>query len=368
MKAQSFSRRYFVESRHIPCAWRRFSDLQAHSSLHSLQKSASGHPDIRQSEQRHELCCVLLQTAIANLDVSELALDDAKRVLDLSSHAGLELFCLLREGAPGRVLLLAALARTHGNVPVHIGPGFSSLLSTLVTSVSKDDLLLAVQQSMALSDVVDVGRRADDAVHQTRLGVHADVAFHSKVPLISLLGLMHLRVALAALVLGRTRCRDQGGVHHSAGLEHQAMCAQFGVDDVQNLRSEVVLFEHVAESQNADPIRDALGAADTDKGAIEAGLEQGLLGSQIGQAKPLLQTVNAQHHRQLKRRTAGCRHWRMRADDRQQFIPRHDALHLIEQHLFAGAPRAHIKAKIGLFHAVNDRNLRAAVMNLAGEF
>jgi hypothetical protein len=219
MKLQAFERRYFAESGHISRAWQRFAGLQAHSSLYPLQKPASGHPDIRQREQRHELRCVLLQPAIAHLDVSELTLIYAKRMLNLGSYAGLELFCLFVQGAPGRVLFLLALARTHGNVPVHTGAGFFPLLSTLITSVSKDDLLLAVQQPMALRDVIDVGSRADNAVHQARVGVHTNMAFHSEMPLISLLGLLHLRVALAALVLGGTRRPDRTSRTITAGSE-----------------------------------------------------------------------------------------------------------------------------------------------------
>jgi hypothetical protein len=40
-------------------------------------------------------------------------------------------------------------------------------------------------------------------------------------------------------------------------------------------------------------------------------------------------------------------------------------LHLVEQDLFARAPGAEIKAKVFLFHAGINRNLRASVTYLA---
>jgi hypothetical protein len=72
-----------------------------------------------------------------------------------------------------------------------------------------------MQQLGCLRHVVDVGRRADDAVHQARFGVHADVRVHAEVPLVALLRLMHLGVALAVLAAGRQHLQA-GGAASSA--------------------------------------------------------------------------------------------------------------------------------------------------------
>ena len=42
---------------------------------------------------------------------------------------------------------------------------------------------------MALRDIVDIGRCADDVVHQTRVGVDTDMRLHTKVPLLFLVEL-----------------------------------------------------------------------------------------------------------------------------------------------------------------------------------
>ena len=58
-----------------------FGDLQTHSSLRPLHKPASGHPDVGQRKQRDELRGVLGKPPVVHFDVTELALDNPKRML-----------------------------------------------------------------------------------------------------------------------------------------------------------------------------------------------------------------------------------------------------------------------------------------------
>ena len=76
-----------------------------------------------------------------------------------------------------------------------------------------------MQQRVGLGDVIDVGRGGDQGMHQPRGGIDANVCFHAEVPLIAFLGLMHLRIALAVLVLGRGRRGDQCGINDRAFAE-----------------------------------------------------------------------------------------------------------------------------------------------------
>src|SRR5690606_2928419 len=64
--------------------------------------------------------------------------------------------------------------------------------------ITQDNLFLAMQQRMALCDIIDIGRSVDDGMHQTR-HVHTNVGLHAEVPLI---GLVHLGVTGACRVLG----------------------------------------------------------------------------------------------------------------------------------------------------------------------
>ena len=78
--------------------------MQSHSCLSPLQQYLSDHPDIGQGKQRLELGRVLFQTAIANLAVTELALNYSKRVFHFCLHVGLKFLGLLRERSPSRGL------------------------------------------------------------------------------------------------------------------------------------------------------------------------------------------------------------------------------------------------------------------------
>jgi hypothetical protein len=149
--------------------------LQAHSSLGPLQQRSPGRPQITQRKQGDQLLGVFGQPFVANFDESELALDDPERMFDLGSNAGLELFCLIQQVAPGRMLVQCpALARAHRHMPLH-ARGFGPLVGSLVAGISKDHSFFTMQQRMALGDIVDVGRCANDGVNQSGLGIHADV-------------------------------------------------------------------------------------------------------------------------------------------------------------------------------------------------
>lgn len=60
-----------------------------------------------------------------------------------------------------------------------------------------------MQQALHLGHIAHVRRRRDDAVHQPGVLVHADVRLHAEIPLVALLGLMHLWVARLVAILRR---------------------------------------------------------------------------------------------------------------------------------------------------------------------
>ena len=62
---------------------------------------------------------------------------------------------------------------------------------------------------------MNVGGRDAGAMDQASLAAGADVQLHADVPLVALLGLVHLRVAALLLVLGRGRRGNQGGIDNS---------------------------------------------------------------------------------------------------------------------------------------------------------
>ena len=194
------------------------------------QSSLDDH-QIRQAEQRHQLRRILGQSAVTNLFQSESVLDDEEGMLDLGANTRLDRL----ELAVQSVYLAAQVehappARSHRDVPAHTAFGFQPLLGTLIPRVAEALFLMTMKERLRLRDVIDVGRRTDDRVHQPRVGINADVCLHAEVPLIALLGLMHLGVALALLVLGRGRGRDDRGIDDGAFAQHQALASQMRLD------------------------------------------------------------------------------------------------------------------------------------------
>ena len=152
-----------IPSAHLPA-------LQTHSSPPS-HKMSTCHPQVAQRKQRYKLRSVFGQALVAHLGESGLAFDHSEGVFHLGSHAGLELFGLVQQACPWRALIQCpALARTHGYLPVHTG-GLSSLAGSLVTCIGKHELLIPIQQAVALGEVIDVGRCSDDGVYQAGFSI-----------------------------------------------------------------------------------------------------------------------------------------------------------------------------------------------------
>ena len=100
--------------------------------------------------------------------------------------------------------------------------------------------------------------RAAHGVHQPGVGVHRNVRFHPEMPLIALLARMHLRVALAVLVLCGTGRGNERGVHCAALPEQQALAAEQLVDSCQDGIGQLVLFQQVAKPQDGALVWHAL--------------------------------------------------------------------------------------------------------------
>ena len=281
--------------------------LQVHSCLQPLQFSLAHHPLVGKRKHHQELADVLGQAPVTCFAVSKLTLDHPKRVLHLGADARLELFKLLREHvADPRFVQRLAFARHHRSLQVHTRAlvlNLLALFNTPVARVGKHHLFLSMQQGMRLRHIKGIGRSRGDRMNQSRLGVHADVRLHPKVPLVGLLGLMHFRVALACVVLGRTGRRNQSGVHHGAGLENQPAGNQFGIDRSQDLNTQVILLKHVPKAQDGAFIRQSDDARiELGKLAVQRDVVQGLFNRRGRAPEELLQQMNAKHHLGGKRR------------------------------------------------------------------
>ena len=332
--------------------------LQAHSCPQSLQNSFAHHPQVRQREHNQQLAGVLGQSPIPHLAMTKLALDHAKRVLDLGTDTGFELLQLLEQRVDRTALVHGfALARHHGDVPIHIRvllQDFFTFLNAPVTRVGKDYFFFAVQQRMRLRDVVGIGRCGRDGMHQPGVGVHANVRLHPKVPLVALLGLVHLGVALTAVVLGRAGRSNQRGIDHGAGLEHQAAFNEFGVDGGQDLLAQTVFFEQMAKAQDRALIGQSHDARiQVRKLLVQRDVVQGLFHGRVGVTKELLQQMDAQHHLGGKRRPTCLARRRMWRNQRQQFSPRDHQVHLVQKLTLARALGDQLESAVGKAHLLH---------------
>ena len=331
--------------------------LQAHSSR-SLNNSFSHHPQVAQRKQRDQLRRVFDQSPIPSLAVAELALDHPEGVFHLGPNAGLDLFQLVDQGVYSFVLLQSPpLARHHGNLPVNprvLRLNLFALGDTPVAGVCEYNIFFTVQQGVGLRDVMLIGGSARNSMNQARLSVCANVSLHTEVPLVALLGLVHLWVTLTRAVLGGARSCDQSGINDRACFEQQAPLDQIGVHGGKNLRGEVVGFKQVTESENGALIRQPRGACVKLGELTKQGyVMQCLFHGRIRQAKPLLHEMNAKHCGNGKRRTARFACGRKGLNQASQLRPRHNKIHLVEKLTLACSLGDQFKSgggEGGLFH------------------
>jgi len=133
-------------------------------------------------------------------------------MFDLRADAGLQAFNLIEYRVQPIVQVqLSTPAGPHRDMPSN-RVFLAALFDTLISGVGAHIRLLAAQQRLGCIDVVNVGRRTDDGMHQARVCVHADMRFHPEVPLIALPGPVHFRVSCTRAVLRRAGCTDQRSV------------------------------------------------------------------------------------------------------------------------------------------------------------
>jgi len=79
-----------------------------------------------------------------------------------------------------------------------------------------------MQQACSSRDVVNIGSSSFNGMDQAGVLVHTDLDFHAEVQLVTLFGLMHLRLPHPILVSGGAGSCDQGGIDDRALLHGHA--------------------------------------------------------------------------------------------------------------------------------------------------
>lgn len=264
---------------------------------------------VGKSDQREYLGGVLCDPLVADLRVAELALDEAKHVLDPCPDRGhLVVEALVRLG---QWVMLIGLER---DVPEQARLACHELEFVVQVALAAEhrpvNLAHQVQQ---LADAQDVGRRHRNSMHKTGIDVGAHVDLHAEVPLVTLLGLMHLGIALLVPALRRAGHVDDRGVDLRAALEERS-----------------ALLKRVAELEGRRFVRHHIVAqVQPRKAAHRLHFVDRILHRRVGQCVTPLHEVDPQHRSERHRRTTTpARRRVVRLDQSQQRCPGYHGLHL----------------------------------------
>lgn len=226
--------------------------------------------------------------------------------------------------------------------------------------IAPNAVLIAVKQIPQNHRIVDISRRSHNRMNQLGFTVNTNVGLHSEVPLIALLGLMHIRIALLLLVLGGTRRADNTGIDDSASAYLQAIFLQVLIDQIKQSITQIMALHQVAELADRRLIRCRLFAqVDTHKLPHRAGVVQSFLGGRIREIEPVLQEVDTQHFLYANRPAASARWiWIEGFNGFAKLLPRNNRFHVIQK-LFLASLLSKFLEAIGerrLFHAINNRD------------
>ncbi len=158
------------------------------------------------------LGAVLLEPLVTQFAMVKAVLDEVEDVLDPAADLGLEPLDVLEQGfglSLGQGGDLAALGR---DVPLHVLViELLALYPTGIAGIGTYGFLLTMQQVALRGDIRHVDGHGGGAVHPPGFRIDPDVGLGAKVKLLALAGVIPVGIAWPRLVLGRGRCRDEGG-------------------------------------------------------------------------------------------------------------------------------------------------------------
>lgn len=148
-----------------------------------------------------------------------------------------------------------------------------------------------------------------------------------------------LGIALARLVLDRGRSRDQRRVHDGAAAKQLALRREMLGHRREHGLRQVVALQQVAEIEDRRLVGDRVEAEfKPAERPHRLDIVERFLSARIGQRVPLLQAVDAQHHREGKRTPPALQanFGIMRLDHRRERRPRHHGDHLRQEQAALG--------------------------------
>ena len=142
---------------------------------------------------------VLLKTPVANLGEMKDALDDAKDVLDAAADLGLHAILGALHLVYDALVPIAAVREVTGLR----GVLSKTIGLALIRRVTPYPGLFAMEKIGQDRSVMNVRRGRHYGMNDLGLAIDPDMGLHAEVPLIPLLGLVHIGVAFSLFILCR---------------------------------------------------------------------------------------------------------------------------------------------------------------------
>ena len=157
----------------------------------------------------------------------------------------------------------------------------------------------------------------------------------AEVPLVTFLGLVHLRITLAAFVLCGTRGGNDRCIHNAAFPKHQAVFLQVLVHFLEQHLAKAMALKEMTELENGGFVRQAIKLQ---AGKVPHGFDlvQGVFHGRVAEIIEQLHAVDSQHGGQRVRWPASLALWVVSSDLLLQLLPGNQLVHPLQKDLAAG--------------------------------
>lgn len=212
-----------------------------------------------------------------------------------------------------------------------------------------------------------IGGSSYHRVNQLGFAVDTDMGLHAKEPLVAPASLVHIRIALLFLVLGRAGRVDDTGIDDSAPVHLQAIFLQILIDQIKQSISQIMALHQMAELTDFCFVRRRLlTEVNAHKLTHRGGIVQNFFSGRIGQIEPVLQEIDTQHTLDADRTAASpLRLGLERLDGFAKLFPGDDPFHVVQE-LFLAGLLAKLLETVGercLFHTNINRVQGDAVLS-----
>lgn len=164
--------------------------------------------------------------------------------------------------------------------------------------------------------------------------IHSNVTLHSKIPLVSLFGLMHLRIAFLVVILRRGRRGNERGVHDRAITDFNPLLLEMLIHSSKDLFAYPVLFDEVTGLTNGCLVRGCFYAEiDPNKFSYSLAIIEAVLGLWFRNIEPLLQEVDPANSLNAYRRATSLTGGIMGHAQAAKFPSLDDGIHLAQKAL-----------------------------------